>query len=203
MKRRDSLRRRAPYRQPLPRMLIVCEGKRTEPEYFRDMKTVERALVDLDIRSEGMPKELVERAVELKRQAEAAAERERDENLRYDEVWCVFDIDTHKLIAEASQQARNHRIELAISNPCFELWVLLHFQDQRAHIQVRQVQRLCAKHLPGYEKRVPYTKLRRYYIIAVQRAKHLDKMQASLGRMRGNPSTGVYRLTEKIRLRRG
>jgi hypothetical protein len=202
MKRRDSLRRRAPYRQPLPRILIVCEGKRTEPEYFREMKSVERALVDLDIRTEGKPKQLVERAVELKRQTEAAAERERDENLRYDEVWCVFDIDTHKLIAEASQQAKSHRIELAISNPCFELWVLLHFQDQRAHILVRQVQRLCAKHLPEYEKKVPYAKLRPHYMVAVRRAKRLEEMHAPHVRLRGNPSTGVYRLTERIMLSR-
>ena len=77
-----------------------------------------------------MPKTLVERAVAMKREAALEAKRKKDENLKYDQVWCVFDIDEHPFVPEAKQQARDNGIEVAISNPCFELWALLHFRDQ-------------------------------------------------------------------------
>ena len=64
-----------------------------------------------------------------KKKAQDAARREDDENLAYDAVWCVFDVDEHPQIADARQMARANGIELAISNPCFELWLLLHFRD--------------------------------------------------------------------------
>lgn len=91
-------------------------------------------MVDVKISPGGVPKTLVERATEMKKAGEREANTKKDEYLRYDEVWCVFDIDDHPKIADARQQARDNGIDLAISNPCFELWVLLHFQDQRAHI---------------------------------------------------------------------
>jgi hypothetical protein len=50
-----------------------------------------------------------------------------------DEVWCVFDVDEHPKLAEARDQANANGIQLAVSNPCFELWLLLHFQEHRAH----------------------------------------------------------------------
>src|ERR1035438_2177974 len=132
---RDTLRRRRAFRPPLPRFLIVCEGTQTEPGYFQETRHLERSLIDLEMSPGGEPKALVERAVEKKKSAERLARSQRDSNLRYDQVWCVFDIDEHRLIPEAKQQAGANGIELAISNPCFELWALLHFRDQRAHIE--------------------------------------------------------------------
>ena len=76
----------------------------------------------MEISPGGEPKALVQRAVEKKKDAERLARSQKDSNLRYDQVWCVFDIDEHRLIPEAKQQAVANGIELAISNPCFELW---------------------------------------------------------------------------------
>jgi hypothetical protein len=199
MRRRDSLRRRRAFRDPLPRMLIVCEGTRTEPGYFNDLRHAERGLVDLKISPGGVPRTLVERAVELKDAAEKDAKSRRDENLSYDEVWCVFDIDEHPGVPDAKQQARDNGIELAISNPCFELWMLLHFRDQRAYIDRSAVQGECAKYLPGYEKRVPFAKLHPKYGEALERAVALDAWQQTRGCEGLNPWTGIHRLTEKIR----
>lgn len=39
---------------------------------------------------------------------------------------------THPGLTDAIEQARQNGIWLAISNPCFELWLVLHFQDQSA-----------------------------------------------------------------------
>src|ERR1017187_8009342 len=134
-RKRDSLQRRGPRRQPKQRFLIVCEGTVTEPCYFRDVRHVERSLIELQIEPRATPKTIVERAVELKKQANRDAKRRADDNLKYDEVWCVFDVDDHRLIVEAKEQAKANGVEVAISNPCFELWALLHFQYLRADLE--------------------------------------------------------------------
>lgn len=44
------------------------------------------------------------------------------------EVWCIFDRDRHPSYQEAFELAsRNRRIRLCWSNPCIELWFLMHF----------------------------------------------------------------------------
>jgi hypothetical protein len=199
MKRRDNLRRRRPLRQPHPRILIVCEGTRTEPRYFREMRHRERIPVDLEIDPGGTPKTLVERAVASKKTAERQAKSGKDRNSLYDEVWCVFDVDEHPFLAEARQQATDNHLSLAISNPCFELWVLLHFEDQRAHIERGQVQHQCREHLPRFEKEVPGETLAPLYVDAMRRARELDAWHESRGTAGENPSTGVYKLTERIK----
>jgi RloB-like protein len=157
-----------------------------------------KSLVELQIEPGGTPKVLVERAVELTKAAEKAAKRGKDENLKYDVAWCVFDVDVHPLIAEAQQQARDNDIKVAVSNPCFELWALLHFQDQHAHIERREVQRQCRHYMPDYEKRLPCEALMVEYDEAVRRSEQLEHWHHTRGTEGGNPSTGVHRLTEEI-----
>ena len=103
--RRDGLRRRGAFRSPRPRFLIVCEGTQTEPEYFREMRILERSLIDLELSPGVVPKTLVERAVGMKKAAATKARSQKDENLTYDYVWCVFDVDEHPFVPEAKQQA--------------------------------------------------------------------------------------------------
>src|SRR5579863_6447941 len=131
---RRNLRRRPPKLQPRTRVLVLCEGEVTEPKYFQAFRHEHRSrLVEVELVSDcGVPKTLVEYAVERKKQAFREAKRYSDPFLKYDEIWCVFDVDAHPHLNEAKNQARDNGLNLAISNPCFELWVLLHFQDQRA-----------------------------------------------------------------------
>jgi hypothetical protein len=135
----------------------------------------------------------------MKKDGEHAAKAAKDANLGYDEVWCVFDVDDHPRVDDAKQQARDNGIKLAISNPCFELWVLLHFQDQRAHISRAQLRVACTKHLPDYKKDLPTEQLSPLYDQAAARARNLDAWQQEQGRQDANPSTGVYKLTQAIR----
>jgi hypothetical protein len=197
MAKRESLRRRPPTRSVLPRILIVCEGTKTEPGYFEDLRQRYRRVVELELSPGGVPKTLVERAVEIKYDADSKANK--DENERFEEVWCVFDIDDHPKVDDAKQQARDNGISLAISNPCFELWVLLHFEEQNAHISRTRLSAACRKHLPGYVKDLPTAKLNPHYDKAATRAQKLDEWQQQQGRKDANPSTGVYRLTRAIR----
>jgi len=199
-RRRDDLRRRGWITEPRLRVLICCEGRVTEPSYINGLKSALRIrLVHIEVGPAGSnPKTLVDHAVEKKQQAERDARREKDDNLRYDEVWCVFDVDVHEHIPEAKQKAGANRINLAISNPCFELWLLLHFQDQRAHIERHQAQSACREHMPEYDREVPFELVFPHYRLAVERAVELDHWQETRGCAGENPSTGVHLLTEQI-----
>lgn len=198
MPRSSDLRRRRARRSPFPRFLIVCEGEKTEPGYFRHLRISAKIPIDLHLEGPGKPKSLVEKAVELKREAEKRAHSQRDSTLLFDEVWCVFDIDEHPFVPEARQQAQDNQIFVAVSNPCFELWVLLHFEDQRKHIGRHAVQSRCRQHLPGYNKDLPCDKLMPGREEALRRAEDLWKWQEGRGNVGGNPSTDVYRLVRKL-----
>jgi hypothetical protein len=150
-------------------------------------------------RNHGVPWSLVKIAKERKLAAEEQARRTGDENLRYDEVWCVFDIDSHPNVADAVQMARDNGIHLAISNPCFELWLLLHLRDSPGARHRHDVQRMLAEFLPGYEKSVDFAQLEAGYDAAVGRATRLDQDAGEMGEAGRTPTTGVYRLTESIR----
>ena len=181
----------------------------TETQYFKAIKReIGTDLLDVRIDDEhGDPLKLVQRAKELKKDAERRARL--DANERIDEVWCVFDVDEHLRIQEARQMAGANKIELAISNPCFELWALLHFEDLTAHQERHIVRALLKRHLPEYEKELPIQDLHRAsayfgdgsaYFHARDRARDLEDMQARAGDPGANPSTGVHHLTESIRM---
>lgn len=126
------LKRRVAIRQPRKTLLIFCEGERTEPDYLDALKRQPaiRGVAAVDLRIETghggfVPKTLVSMAIE-------ARHRAVDEEGEIDEFWCVFDVEwprNHPDLKEAIERARQGDIQLAISNPCFEMWLILHFQD--------------------------------------------------------------------------
>ena len=200
-RRRDELRRRKPFAAARPSVLICCEGKVTEPSYLKGLKNdLQIHLVRIEVLPAGPnPKTVVDYAVDKKQEAQHQARRKGDANLKYDEVWCVFDVDSHAHIPDAKQKADAHGIHMAISNPCFELWLLLHFQDQRRYVERHHVQSTCRGHIPGYDKKVPFDKLSPYYQTALLRAVNLSAWQKDRGCEGENPSTAVHKLTERIR----
>jgi hypothetical protein len=75
-----------------------------------------------------------------------AIDRKSDDEI--DECWCVFDVEwpqNHPHLREAVQLAKDNGIRLAVSNPCFELWLILHFEDQTAHLNTDQAERRSRK----------------------------------------------------------
>jgi hypothetical protein len=161
-RRRDHDRRpgrRPPFREPKPVILIVCEGEKTEPGYFEGFaRACHNSRVRITLAPEhGVPRTLVATAKKHKKSAEDAARREDDENLAFDAVWCVFDVDDHPQIADARQMARDNCIELAVSNPCFELWLLLHFRDSPGMQHRGKICQVLSAHVPGYDKAVDFT----------------------------------------------
>jgi RloB-like protein len=204
MPRRDRVRkvaRRPPFRLRKPTILVVCEGSVSEPQYLKGHKrNCRNPRVDIEFsRERGTPKTLVEIAKRMKREAEIEADREGDQNLAYDAVWCVFDVDTHPHIADAQQMARHNGIRLAISNPCFELWLLLHFRDNPGMQDVNGVLSALSKFVHGYDKHIRYDSYVGGYREAVSRARQMAESAAKDGDPGRNPTTGVYELTELIR----
>jgi hypothetical protein len=192
--------RGAATRYPKRRLLLVCEGEVTEPEYFRGFErwvrnsTVEILFAD----DHGVPLTLVEQADRRNQQANERARRERDSYIRYDEVWCVFDVDDHPRLNEAAQRAQAQGIELAVSNPCFELWLLLHFRESPGARHRHDLQHMLADFLPKYDKHLDFAMLQNGIPDASRRAMRLDQDAEEEGESGRNPTTGVYRLADSI-----
>ncbi|MBO3734228.1 RloB family protein [Glycomyces niveus] len=116
----------------------------------------------------------------------------------FDEAWCVFDEDDYKdggtfqkAIATAGK-----RLRLAVSCPCFELWLLLHFEECGSELNQKEARRRLRKHLPDYDKSALRCEdFQPHQADAIRRARTLD---AGHKTNHQNPSTGVWRLVERL-----
>lgn len=199
-RRRESPIRRPRNPRPLRRVIRVHpEGRVTEPKYLEELARRHRDRVRIDIAEAGaVPETLVDRACQ-----DMDTRPRRREGPHYDEVWCVFDVDEHPNLNSAIDRALQKRVKLAISNPCFELWLILHFQDQTAHIDRHHAQRLARQLgiMDGKEVRSEmFDQLENHYEDAKRRARMLDRKHRGDGSPpRSNPSTGMWRLIDSIR----
>ena len=199
--RSNPPRRGGRSREPRRVIRIYSEGSVTEPEYLRHWgKGIGK--VELDWAEVGMtPMSLVRRARDdLKRSSRSAR---RYGTPDFDEIWCIFDVDAHPDLQRAIEEARQSDVNVVVSNPCFELWLVLHCQDQTAHIDRRDIQRLASR-LGLIEGKNILTSawpvLEENYETAKQRAKHLDHLHKSNGSPpRSNPTTDVWQLVDRLR----
>ena len=131
------------------------------------------------------------------------ARRDRDAYLAFDEVWCVFDRDDHERFREAIDMARGNGLELAVSNPSFELWILLHLRESPGERHRDDIRRMLRDvHLPTYDKAIDeriFDVLRPGIPDAVRRARRLAEEAAQLDEDPfKNPTTGVFLLLESL-----
>ena len=172
----------------------------TEPKYLEEFARRHRDRIRIDMGETGaVPQTLVDGA---RRDVDNNRTRRRAGPL-YDEIWCVFDVDEHPNVKGTIDRALRKNIKLAVSNPCFELWLVLHFQDQTAYIGRNDAQRLARQHgiIEGKEVRPEmFDQLEDRYEDARQRVRMLDRKHDGDGSPpRSNPSTGMWRLIESIR----
>ncbi len=121
-------------------LLAFVEGLRTEELYLTYWHRRYRDRVNVTIDEfRGGPLQLVRHAVDAKKQE--AQDEKRGRGRAHDEIWCVFDVDEHPNMPEAAQLARQHGINLAVSNPCLELWFILHFENCSTYIDRKDAQR--------------------------------------------------------------
>lgn len=149
----ESFRRRHGQKPPRSITLIVCEGE-TEQEYFEAARIkygLTTAEIILAENTKGSaPISVVE-----------CAEGKCTERGGYDHIYCVFDRDGHesftpareKIKTLASRKKKPLPIQEAISIPCFEFWVLLHYERTDApFIRCANVIDRVRNYLPGYGK---------------------------------------------------
>lgn len=138
-------------RSKIVRFLIVCEGERTEPNYFQALvKDRYSEVRDEKILGEGRSTcALVRRTLQVKE------ELERKRQLSFDRIWVVFDKDDFNDFYEAIDLAKEYSFNCAWSNEAFELWYFLHFQYLDAgisrHDYIVKLQNEIRKHA-GYEE---------------------------------------------------
>jgi hypothetical protein len=127
---RQEARRQINNKPKRKRYLIVCEGEKTEPNYFEALKLAlpkgVLEVVDFRIIGEGFNTEsLVQQAISLR------AKWESESGRTIDKLWVVFDKDSFLPAAfnNAIQLCENTtKTEAAWSNEAFEIWYLLHFE---------------------------------------------------------------------------
>lgn len=195
-KPRNNPGRRSAKREQYDRVLIVCEGERTEPSYFSDLADHYRlSTANIEVVGSGSdPHTVVRKAKQLQKQ-------ERRQGEQYDKVYCVFDRDEHPAFDNASKDAEDSGLKLARSWPCFEFWLLLHFIYSRSPYMNVGGQSPCEhcihdlrSHLPGYEKTTPglFGKLEDRLEDAKRNAEHVVTDAERTDEL--NPSTEVHKL---------
>ncbi|RKX82516.1 MAG: RloB domain-containing protein [Spirochaetes bacterium] len=147
--------------------LIVCEGTKTEPNYF-DSFRVKSATVKT-IGSGRNTISLVEDAINIRN-------KEKMHGTEYDQVWCVFDRDDfHSTFNDAVFLAGRNGLKVAFSNESFELWYLLHFIYFDSNIGRAEYIKKLKKHLGSYEKndKTVYEKIIQKQSVAIRNAQRL------------------------------
>ena len=117
---RDSFFRHKARYAAQPRVLVICEDTKSSRSYLQDASQYFRANVHVEIVHSGYtdPKGIVEAA--LKRVKE------------FESLYCVVDRDTHENFDAAMRLSRTSgKITMIVSHPCFEYWLLLHFNESR------------------------------------------------------------------------
>lgn len=195
----SPLKRRVGTRSPRKTIVIFCEGQRTEPEYLealrRQPEVRDVAAVDLRIeaqRNGSVPLTLVRMAVR-------ARERAAREEGEVDEFWCVFDVEwpaNHPGLREALDLARQNGIEVAVSNPCFELWLALHFDAHTRWLDNDEACRLRRSYDGQADKGLDPALYMPRIASAAQRAAALEARHGKNGTVfpHDNPSSGMHRL---------
>lgn len=176
-------------RELIQRFLIVCEGEKTEPNYFHSFRVPKNVI---DIRGLGDNTiRLVQAAIKIREEG------------NYDQTWCVFDRDSFPAndFNAALILAEKKGIRVAYSNEAFELWYLLHFHYYQTGISRHDYSHMLTKLLKReYRKNSEsiYSDLEHLQDNAIKNAKRLLEQYNPPRPESDNPSTTVHLLVEEL-----
>lgn len=177
-------------REPSPSLrmrkivLVICEGE-TEVCYINLLKSWYKSPIRIISHIEGTkitPSLVEKRTKELKIS-------------QWDKVhtFLMYDMDVQTI----NEKLRKCKAEMLLSNPCFEIWLLLHAKDQKAAIVTDALIKELKKSAPVWKNysKSAFTDTQKSFLnnnkdVAVARAKILQEFQ--------NPSTGIYKSIEML-----
>ncbi|MDD2372951.1 MAG: RloB family protein [Syntrophomonadaceae bacterium] len=176
-----------------PRILIVCEGKKTEPQYFEGFRPA-----NIVVRGFGYNTvSLVEKAIEFR----------KNDLFPFDQTWCVFDRDEHDIgnFNNAFILADKNDIRIAYSNEAFELWYCLHFDYLNSAVSRKQYSKILTRYLKAlynckYQKNLTgiYDWLLDKQGTAIKNAEKLFAQYPNPNPAKDNPSTSVHNLVIEL-----
>ncbi|MCW3097831.1 MAG: hypothetical protein JWL77_3449 [Chthonomonadaceae bacterium] len=189
--RRTSQDRSIDKRPQIPSILIICEGERTEPEYFLQFK-VTKDVSGLAMNTLSLVKETI-------------AIRRSKGGTNFEQVWCVFDLDSFSKqnFDDAIRLAQQNNIKTAYSNESFELWYVLHFDYLQAQVDRKQYMTILDSRLGRkYRKKdmAMYDLLLTRQPQAIANAQRLLEVhhQQHLSHSEKKPSTTVHELVQEL-----
>jgi len=196
-----SFRRRAGNRPVRQLALLACEDEKFAPDYFRALCVnlhINTAAVRIPPNTRGSAPISV---------VEFAAEKYISDR-GYDYTFCIFDKDEHESYERAQRAVHTYAsratdpipMRAITSVPCFEFWLLLHFEPYtRPMRRCDEVIARLRRHLPRYEKGDDiYDVILPLTDTAIRNAKIVRAQQAAA--RADNPLTDVDRLVEQLRV---
>lgn len=198
-------------------ILIVCEDQGTEPYYFKQYKERFESLLPDEtvyLRTYGTGRDslgVVNKAIEFRELLSEEAEGKV-----VDQTWAVFDKDDHDLnpkkierFEKAFKLAEDSNIRVAYSNECFELWLLLHFDnvERTSSIPRQKIYKKLESYVVnniksdftyehGHKDIIDIIKEHGDQTQAIIRAQELHKYHDEINHtpLESNPNTLMYRL---------
>ena len=199
-------RRLGPRKAVLPlgkTILIVCEDSKSSPDYFEKLReTLRLGTVNVEVCGKecgSAPINVVNYAKDKKRSVKTSTIIDK-----YDEIFCIVDVDEHTSLGNAVQTARDNGIGLIISNPCFEYWYILHFEKTGSSYNDRpQLYKALEAHLKRAYSKSGCDFFEVIYPLTGTATKNSEDIlrsqwQGEADLRKCNPSTHVHRVVECI-----
>ena len=202
--RKDRLKSK---RQAPANYLIVCEGKKTEPNYFKGLKRkinerfghkVDVKIPDIDVKGTGM------NTTSLVKYTQKTVNHA---NRVYGQVWVVFDKDDYN-DEQFDSAIDNCNYNVAWSNPNFELWLLAHFKKIDRYVSKDDVlqelnKEFQKKGLGDYTKNdtTIFEKVTSEGKVdtAIKNCKYMEELNKDGQPSQRNPMTKVYKIVEGLK----
>lgn len=192
---KDRFKRNKPVRKRRRVYVIAAEGEQTEEIYFSAFRGDKyRKNIHIEVLSSkkghSSPQNVLRRLREYIKHY--GLEKE-------DEAWLVIDVDNwgEEILADICQGCQKPGFYTAISNPCFELWLMLHQEKPKRVLHEREC-RIELEKLLGEYKKSKYNaqKLLSHVNLAIQHAEQMDR--ESNGPWPQGTGSHVYKLVRKI-----
>ena len=202
--RKDRLKSK---RQAPANYLIVCEGKKTEPNYFNGLKKkinekygnkVDVLIPNIDIKGTGM------NTTSLVKYTQKTVNHA---NKVYGQVWVVFDKDDYN-DEQFNSAIDNCNYNVAWSNPNFELWLLAHFKKVSRYVSKDDVLQELNKEFQEkglgdytkndiniFDKVTSEGKLH----TAIKNCEYMEELNKDGQASQRNPMTKVYKIVDELK----